>query len=422
LQPLGFFAFHVRSRSIQLVPRAIIGLASGSSIDGVDAALVEIDDVGLDMRVRPVHCIHQPYARDLRDLIRRVATAGQAETRQTAVLHRLLGETFAAAARQVADRASLSLQKVQCIGCPGQTVWHEPDGRFPTSLTLGMAAVVAERTGVTVVSDFRSRDMAVGGHGMPLAALADYLLFHDAEQSRVLIHLGGLARIVYLPGGGRAQQVLGFEAGPCNLLLDGLMRRLTNGREEYDPGGKHGVQGHCVEPLLQRWLSHPYLAKRPPKSLPRQNCGDDFVLQAVQTARQLDCSLHDLLCTATHFVARCISHSLRRYLPDSGPDRVLLSGGGVRNGLLWHLLDQQLDGLPLEKTDALGIPADARKAIGFALLAALTVDGVPANLPSATGAAGCRLLGSLTPGSSTNWARCLVWMASQTAPLAVSDE
>jgi anhydro-N-acetylmuramic acid kinase len=381
-----------------MTTRWIIGLASGSSIDGVDAALLEIEGAGLDLRVRPVLALHQPYARELRELSRRVATPGQTGGKEAGLLHRLLGETFAATARQAADRASLSLQRVQCLGCPGHTIWHEPDARFPSTLALGMAAVVAERT------------------------LGDYLLFRHPEESRALVHLGGLARVVYLPRAGGPQSVLGFEVGPCNLLLDDLVRRLTGGREEYDPGGKHGVQGHCLEPLLQRWLAHPYLQRRPPKSVPRPGYAEDLITQAFQAVREAGCSLHDLLCTATHFVARSVAAALRRFLPAGRLDRVLVSGGGVRNGLLWSLLENQMEGTPLEKTDGFGVPARARKAMGFGLLAALTVDGVPANLPATTGAAGSRLLGSLTPGSSANWARCLAWMAAQTAPLAADPE
>src|SRR5262249_41624382 len=163
------------------------------SIDGVDAALLEVEGVGLHLQARPVLALHQPYARDLRDLIRRLNTPGQVDGKQAALLHRLLGESFAAAARQVADRASMSLQKVPGRGCPGHTIWHEPEGRFPSTLALGMAAVIAERTGVTTVSDFRSRDLAVGGQGVPLAGLVDYVLFHDPAETRVLVHLGGLA-------------------------------------------------------------------------------------------------------------------------------------------------------------------------------------------------------------------------------------
>jgi anhydro-N-acetylmuramic acid kinase len=400
-----------------MTTRWVIGLASGSAADEVDAALLELDGAGLDLRPRVAGALRQPYGAELRDLIRRASGPEPIEVRQISLLHRLLGESFAAAARAAADRASLSLQMVQCVGCPGHTVSHDAGGRFPSTLALGLAAVVAERCGVTTVSDFRGRDLAAGGLGVPLAALTDYLLFRRPGESRVVLHLGATARVVFLPAGGRRSEVVGFEAGPCNVLLDGLMRRLTGGREAFDAGGKHAVQGRCVEPLLTRWLAHPYLQKRPPKCLSRHAFGDDFVEEAVREAREGGGGLHDLLCTATHFVARGVAASLGRFLPAGRPpDRVLLSGGGVRNGLLWRLLEQQLPGVPLARTDEAGVPADAPKATSFGLLAALTLDGVPANVPASTGAAGARLLGSITPGSSANWARCLAWMASQSAP------
>lgn len=403
-----------------MTTRWVIGLASGSSADGVDAVLLEIDGVGLDLHARALHSLHQPYSPDLRDLV--LKASSDASTRQLSQLHRLLGETFAAASRQVADRASFSLQRVQCIGCPGHTVWHDPDGRFPSTLALGTPAVVAERTGVTTVSDFRSRDVAAGGQGVPLAALVDWLLFRHPNESRLLLHLGGLARVVYLPAGCRLPEVVGFEAAPCNVLLDGLMRHVTGGREAYDPGGKHAVQGRCIDRLVQQWLAHPCLQRRPPRSLPRHAFGSAFAARAVQEARELEIGLHDLLCTATHFVAQGVSTALRRFLPRGRDiERVLLSGGGARNGFLWALLAQALHGVPLMRTDVAGVAADARKALGFGVLAALTVDGVASSVPSATGAVASRLLGSITPGSSANWARCLSWMATQTAPLMRPD-
>jgi anhydro-N-acetylmuramic acid kinase len=399
-----------------MTTRWIIGLASGSTVDGVDAALLETCGVGLELRLRSLHALHVPYPRDLRDLILRLVTSTQVTARQSCLIHRLLGDTFATAARQVADQASFTLHRILCIGCAGHTIWHEPEGRYPSSLPLGMMAMVAERTGVTTVSDFRSRDVAAGGEGVPLTALVDYLLFRHPQESRILVHLGGLATLVYLPAGGKPCDVVGFHAGPCNVLLDGLMRQLTSGRETFDQGGKHAVQGRCIEPLLERWLGHPFLQRRPPKSLLRQGFGEEFAIQTVQQARQNQWGLHDLLCTATHFVSRCITMAIRRFLP-TAPTQVLLSGGGVRNGLLWHLLAQQLAPLPLNRIDQLGVPGDARKALGFGGLAALTLDGVPASVMAVTGAAGARLLGSLTPGSPANWARCVAWMANQTAAL-----
>lgn len=422
--------------------RWIIGLSSGSSLDGVEAALVEVEGMGLDLRLRLVHHVHQDYPHDLRALIVSVETAGpdvgvegRAVTagdaseataslgpmrksyygKHAGLLHRLLGEIFSVAALRVAEQARVSLQQVQCVGFPGHTVWHDAEGRYASTLCLGMAALVAERTGLTSVSDFRARDVAVGGQGFPLTAVVDFLLFRDPQEHRVLLHLGELATLVSLPAGGQLRDVVGFQAAPCNILLDGLMRRLTHGREIFDAGGKHAVQGRCIEPVLQHWLSHPALLRRPPKSLSRHAFGEEFVSQAMKQARESHWPLHDLLCTASHFVARSIATALRRFVP-SPPTRVLLSGGGIRNGFLWQLLTQQFTGVPLEKTDVYGVPAHMRKALASAGLAALIVDNVPANLPPVTGASGTRLLGSITPGSSTNWARCLGWMARQGAP------
>jgi len=406
-----------------MTTRWLIGLASGSSAQGVDATLLEMQGTGLDLRVRVLHSLHQPHSRELRELILRTASPGDCETRHLSQLHRLLGETYAAASRQVADRASFSLQRVQCIGSPGQTIWHDPEGRFPSTLSVGMPAVIAERTGVTVVSDFRARDMAAGGQGSPLLALPDYLLFRHPHEHRLLIHLGGLSRVVYLPAGCRTSEVRGFEAGPCTQLLDALMRHVSHGRDSYDPGGKHAVQGRCLEPLLQNWLAHPQLVRRPPRSLPRHAFGAQFAAQAIEQLRDQPGSLYDLLCTATHFVAQATAAGVKKYLPPDVPiNRVLLSGGGTKNGLLWGLLSRQFGERTLERTDAVGVPSDSRKAIQFGILAALTLDGVPASVPSATGAVASRMLGSLTPGSSSNWARCLAWMAAQSAPLMRFDE
>jgi anhydro-N-acetylmuramic acid kinase len=205
-------------------------------------------------------------------------------------------------------------------------------------------------------------------------------------------------------------------------LLDGLIRSLTGGRADYDPGGKHAVQGKCIEPLAQAWLAHPYFSQRPPKCLPPHVFGEAFTAQALQQARDLQTGLHDLLCTATHFVARAVALSLRRFLPpENRPDRILFSGGGARNGLLWRLLEQQMPDASLGRTDEAGVPGVVRTAMSFGLLAALTVDGIGGNAPLATGAAGPRLLGSLTPGSSTNWSRCLAWMTAQSPPPAGTD-
>ena len=395
--------------------RWIIGLTSGSSLHGVDAAVTEWTGAGMEARPKLL-CLHrQPFAADVRDLIAGLSGNRPCPIREATAAHRLLGEHFAHAARQACERAKIPLTQVLAIGCPGHTVWHEPEGRFPSTLALGMTGVIAERTGVTTFSDFRDRDVILGGQGFPLTAVIDHILFHQPGEDRVLIHLGGMATILWLPGEPSTRRLMGFQACPCNLLLDNLVQRMTGGRELCDVGGKRAVQGRSIEPLLQGWLAHPSLQRRPPKIMPRHEFGDDFIHQALELARQNQWSLHDVLCTASHFVAQGILQALEHFVPRP-VTRILLSGGGVRNGLLWSLLEQNLDRIPVERLDEHGLPCEARKPVAFAGLAALTLDGVATNLPSATGAAGSRLLGSITPGSTANWARCLSWMSAQIVP------
>ena len=398
--------------------RWYIGLSSGSSLFGVDAALVRVEGQGTDMALALERFVHLPYSRELRELLWTVRTTATPELRHVATLHRVLGETFGLAVRQLLEQSRLPVQQIYAIGCPGQELWHDPEARYPACMSLGMTSVVAERTGLTTLSDFSSRDLAVGGQGLPLTALCDALLFHDPREHRILVHLGSVATMIVLPAqvGGNWRNVTGFQAAPGTMLLDGLMRLLTHDREPFDTGGKHAVQGRCLEPLLERWLHDSFFHRPPPKCVSRQAFGADFLNRVIEQGKQLQGSLHDVLCTMTHFVARAILHAMEHYI-GVRPARVLLSGRGIRNGLLWRLLEHKLGTIPLEKTDAYGIPAEARKAVAYAGLAALTMDGVPINLPSVTGAVGPRLLGQFTPGSSGNWARCLAWMARQAAPL-----
>ncbi len=398
--------------------RLFIGLSSGASCLGVDTALVRSEGIGSTMSLHPEHFHHAPFGKELRDLLLRVTTNPTAEIRHLGALHRVLAENYALAVKRLVEQNRVSPRQVLCIGCPGQSLWHDPDGRYPAALSLGMASVLAERTGLTTVSDFAGRDLAAGGQGLPLSAVVDALFFHHAQENRVVLHLGSVASVVALPAelGTHHRNIVGFEAAPGTMPLDGLMRMLTSGAEPFDAGGKHAVQGRCLEPLIERWLQNHHFAKRPPKSVPRSEFGSDFLNRAIEQAKRVDGNLHDVLCTMTHFIARAIVHAVRTWIPFP-PTRILVSGRSVRNGFLWHLLEQQLSPMLLERTDAHGLPAESRQAVAHAGLAALCLDGVPINLPSVTGAGGQRLLGQFTPGQRDNWARCLAWMARQAAPL-----
>jgi len=395
--------------------RWFIGLSSGSSFQGVHAALVEASHVGLDARLRLLHSLHRPYPAELRELLWRFSTTQPPEPRQMALVHRVLGEWYTGAIFQLVEQAQAPLHDVMCIGFPGQMIRHDPEGRHPTTLTLGMPEVVAEKTGITTICQFRARDIVVGGTGYPMIALIDNLILGQSHADRLLVHLGGWAHALLLPGEEPPRRMTGFQAVPCGILLDGILRQLTGGKEPFDAWGKHGVQGRCIEPLLERWLQHPVLQARPPRALSIEDFGENFITQGITYAKSQDRSLHDVLCTATHFVAQGLAQAVRKFLPGAMPS-VILSGGGVRNGFLLRLLEQAFAPLPLEKLDDHGWPAESRQAVGYAGLAMLTLDGIPGNVPSVTGGSGTRLLGTLTPGSTGNWSRCLGWMAQQMAP------
>src|SRR6266851_2527750 len=248
---------------VLMAQRFFIGLSCGSSLFGVDAALVRAEGTGTEMTLHLEHFLHAPFGHELRELLWRVTVSAAPEVRRLATLHRVLGETCALAVRQLLEQCRQPAQQVFCIGFPGLSLWHDPEGRYPSTLNLGMSGVLAERTGLTTLGDFSSRDLALGGQGLPLTAVVDAMLFHHPQEHRVLIHLGGTASVISLPAqlGPGARNVIGFQAAPGTLLLDGLMRLLTNGRESCDAGGKHAVQGRCLEPLLQRWMQNHFFQR-----------------------------------------------------------------------------------------------------------------------------------------------------------------
>lgn len=386
--------------------RIFLGLSVGSGLEGVDAVAVRIDGLGLDLTPRVVPAGRVAFPPAVRDVIRASALAPAAVPPE---FLRTIADTAVFAARQAIAKATTSPRDTFAAGfleparpaAPVSIHWPE------------VAERVAEQTGVTVLHGFADRDRAVGGTGRPITAAADFLLFRDPSESRLIVHLGAAAGALVLPKGGNVSAAFGFECGPGNQLLDAIQFHGTRGKEFTDAGGKKAVQGHCLEPLLTRWLEHPHLTRTPPKAVHPDAFGRSFLLAAFDAARQLSAGLPDLLCTATHLAARAIGDACKQALmkPD-GPRRVLLTGGGVRNGFLWQLVAQQFGG-SVERADAVGVPALSRNATAAAVLAALTCDGVAGNLPVLTGASGGRLLGHLAPGDGRNWSRCTAWLAEQ---------
>ncbi len=386
-----------------------MGLMSGTSLDGVDAALVRLRGSADKPRVRLLAFVTVSYPSTVRQRLLRVASGEPTNAGEISQLNFLVGELFAEAALRVCRQAGVSPKRLAVIGSHGQTVFHQghqghqpsPDraaarGSLPgaSTLQIGEPAIIAERTGATVVADFRPADLAAGGQGAPLVPLADYLLLRDAERGTVALNIGGIANVTVIPAHAEPQEVCGFDTGPGNMVIDGLVRRFTQGRKNYDAEGRWAAQGKVIEPLLAELLRLPFFRRRPPKSAGREQFGREFLTRYF--LRQRGAGSTDLLRTATELTVRSIADALERFVfPHAKVDRLIVSGGGAHNRLLVSRVRDLLPQLHVELSNKYGLSVDAKEAIAFALLADRTVHGLPGNLPSVTGARRPVVLGKL---------------------------
>ena len=383
--------------------RLVVGLMSGTSLDGVDAALVRIVRSEQDCSVQLKHFITNPYPEEVREALLRVASGQPVPAGFISHLGILLGRLCAEAVKDLCRAAGVPLDRLDLIGSHGQTIFHQSDpGDFcgrpvASTLQIGEAAVLAEETGVTTVSDFRPADMAAGGTGAPLIPLVDFLLFRDPRRGRVLLNLGGIANLTLLPPACGIDQIRAFDSGPGNMVIDALVRRLEADSPGFDAGGLLALSGKPIPALLDSLLANPYFRRGPPKSAGREQFGGAFV-ERLLAAREAS-GAPDLVCTAAELTARTVSDAVLNHIdPARHWDRVLVSGGGVHNAYLMQRLQELLPKLKVAPTDSLGIPADAKEAIGFAVLANETLELAAGNVPSATGARHPAILGKVTYG------------------------
>lgn len=383
--------------------RRVIGLMSGTSADGVDAALVEVGR--LESGVRLIAFAGLPYPRELRREILEVSEARSGNVERICRLHVILGEWFARSAFEVCRTAGVAMSGVDLIGSHGQTVHHLPDAysgfgvTTRSSFQIADPSVIAERTGVTTVADFRARDMAAGGQGAPLVPVVDYLLFRSVSEGRVLLNIGGISNVTVLPAGCCADDVMAFDTGPGNMLMDALAGVITGGRLACDENGLYAASGNVSDSLLAELMRHPFLKEAPPKSTGREAFGATLIRDVMAWRGRL--SGEDLVATATAFTARSIADALTRFvLPVIPVARMAVSGGGARNPVLMEMLRGALPCVDICESDALGVPSEAKEAIAFAVLANATVEGRTGNLPAATGASGSVVLGVVAPGGN----------------------
>ncbi len=383
------------------IPRMrIIGLMSGTSADGVDAALVSWPEGEAPRPFELIAFRQAPFPAELQARIHRLAAGrvpGSDALRELAALDVALGERFAAAATAVAHDAGIPLDTVDAVASHGQTVAHHPELR--ASLQIGDPSVIAERTGCTTVADFRARDLAARGEGAPLAPFFHFAAFADAEEDRAVLNLGGIANLTWLPRGARAEEVVAFDVGPANALVDGAVTVLSNGAERMDRDGRRALRGRVDPALLERLLDDEFLRRQPPKSTGRERYG---LAEAEVIAREWTRegrAEEDLVATLVAFTTRAVAEACERFLPRPGAvDHLLVGGGGAENPALMAALDDALPDARVEPMDALGVPAAAAEAIAFALLGRNALLGIPNHLPQCTGAARAAVLGEIVPG------------------------
>jgi anhydro-N-acetylmuramic acid kinase len=418
----------------------VLGLMSGTSADGIDVALARVDEAGsrtrrgrskdrtLRSKERPLHIRRELVAHctlrmnaGVRAEVLRVAEGGECTAGEISQLNFRVGEEFAAAALAACKKFGVKISDVGLIGTHGQTIFHQGAAvRFlgkktASTLQIGEPAVIAARTGVPVVGDFRVADMAAGGQGAPLVPFVDWLLLRDENVGRVALNLGGIGNVTVLPsarqraaiidrrsGRKRAQrgvsvpQAMAFDTGPGNMVIDALVAHFTKGRLRFDRDARMARKGQCHEPLLAQLMADPYLKIRPPKSTGREYYGREFVAKLLQRARRYRVRPEDLVRTATVFTALTVVDALNRFvLPQGEIAQVIVSGGGARNPLIMAQLTAALAPIAVMRSSDVGVEEDSKEAYAFALLAYETWMGRTGNLPSATGAARAVVLGKI---------------------------
>ena len=376
----------------------LIGLMSGTSTDGIDAAAVRITD-GETPRVEQLHFLTVPSDDEMRRELLRCSEGGM-RVPELARLNSALGELLAQAASAVMAQAGLQATDVLAVGSHGHTVAHLPpraeSAGAAATLQIGEAAVIAERLGVPVVCDFRVRDVAAGGQGAPLVPHFDHTFLHSATVNRAVLNIGGIANVTVLPAGAGEEELRAFDIGPGNMPLDAAVALLVPGSPGYDEDGKLAAAGKADEGLVAWVLSHPFFSQPVPRSCGREEFGEPFVRQALRQSAGL--SAADILASLTVACGRAIGETIAGLQGTDGcPWEIIASGGGVHNLTLMATIAETTR-MPLRRSDDFGIPSDAKEAMAFAFLALECLQGRPGNVPAATGAAGPRVLGKIVPG------------------------
>ena len=369
---------------------------SGTSADGIDVAIVDITP----HRRKIVAYAMFPYPAAIHKAVLSLCDPQHSHVDDICHYNFLLGRLFAEALIKTCQKNRIPLKSIDTIGSHGQTIFHIPSGRkyrgepIRSTLQIGEPSVIAEMTGITTVADFRPRDIACGGQGAPLVPFADYILFQHKRYHRALQNIGGISNVTFLPAGGQTKDIIAFDCGPGNMVIDAIVAMITKGKQNYDRNGAIGLRGQVSDKLLEKFVRHPFFRRRPPKTTGREAFGQDYSQTFYQAGVSMRLNPADIVATATSLTATTIADAYRQFLP-AIPDQIILCGGGAKNRCLVKMLGEKMGGSKLMTTSDFGIDSDAKEAVSFAILAWAAIQGISNNVPSATGALRPAVLGKI---------------------------
>ncbi|MBV9404949.1 MAG: anhydro-N-acetylmuramic acid kinase, partial [Acidobacteriaceae bacterium] len=376
----------------------IAGIMSGTSLDGIDVAIVDITGSGFRAKINVLTSHSVPYPRKIREALLAVSNT-TTFTGDISRLNFVLGELYAEALEETAERAQIPLDSIKLIGCHGQTIFHEGQGtqylgkKVANTFQIGESSIISERTGINVISNFREGDVAAGGKGAPLVPYLDYMLMKHRGRGRVAVNIGGIANLTAIPPNTSTDRVIAFDTGPGNMVIDQLVTRITSGGQMFDRDGVIAASGDIDAKLLAKLLRDKYFRAKPPKTAGREQYGAEYVSKLLDT----ELSSEDLIATATALTAESIALGVRNFvLPEMRVDEIFVSGGGTHNPTLMRMLHKAMDPIPVKDTTEVGLDVDAKEAIAFAVMAYETAHARPSNVPMATGAKRSVVLGKLT--------------------------
>lgn len=373
---------HKLFKLINKKKRLVAGLMSGTSLDGIDCVIVEIEGNGLNTKIKTIAYKNKKMDETLRNKILRASSIEESSVDLICRLNFEVGEVLAETVIETCEEFNIPLDELDLIGSHGQTIYHIPQN---STLQIGELSIIAERTGAITIGDFRVRDVAAGGHGAPLVPYSEYLIYRSKDKNIALQNIGGIGNVTVIPKNCTIDQIFAFDTGPGNMVIDYIVTELTEGKKTYDENGSMAKKGQINKHMLSELMQHPYIKKEPPKTTGREDFGVHFSKEILARYRNENVSDVDILATVTYFTAKSIVDSYKRWiLPETPLDLVIVGGGGSYNNTLLKYIKKELEGISVVTQEDIGYSSDAKEAIAFAVLANETIYGNFNNIPNVT--------------------------------------